>query len=148
MFKKKRAPVEATTLLIAVILFLLPFVRRIGRELDAAVEPGGWQRYIIDLNSADERLLRLLPGIGPVVSRTMIEWRMQNGPFCSSDDLMAVRGIGPARAETIVRHAVFIPSENKSGLPVRRQAAACGSGRTSGRGSDCRPGVEGGSGDG
>lgn len=49
-----------------------------------------------DLNDAPERHLRLLPGIGPVRARAIVEERVRGGPFVSVDDLERVRGIGPA----------------------------------------------------
>jgi competence protein ComEA len=38
-----------------------------------------------------------LPGVGPSTARAIIDHRTRNGPFASVDDLLAVRGIGPAK---------------------------------------------------
>jgi competence protein ComEA len=51
---------------------------------------------IIDINRANADELDRLPGIGPKTAKAIIEHRMRNGPFASVDDLLAVRGIGPA----------------------------------------------------
>lgn len=48
----------------------------------------------IDLNSADQAALETLPGIGPALAGRIIQWREENGPFRSVDDLLAVPGIG------------------------------------------------------
>ncbi len=51
---------------------------------------------IIDINRANADELDRLPGIGPKTAKAIIEHRTRNGPFASIDDLLAVRGIGPA----------------------------------------------------
>ena len=51
---------------------------------------------IIDINRANADELDRLPGIGPKTAKAIIEHRTRNGPFASVDDLLAVRGIGPA----------------------------------------------------
>jgi len=50
----------------------------------------------IDINRANADELDRLPGIGPKTAQAIIEHRTRNGPFGSVDDLLAVRGIGPA----------------------------------------------------
>lgn len=48
----------------------------------------------ININTADNAELDLLPGIGPVLSQRIIDYRIQNGNFDSVDDLKNVPGIG------------------------------------------------------
>ncbi len=55
----------------------------------------------IDVNSATSEQLEELPGIGEVKARSIILYRDTNGPFASVDDLLAVRGIGPATLDAI-----------------------------------------------
>jgi DNA uptake protein ComE-like DNA-binding protein len=50
-----------------------------------------------DINTATEKELRLIPGIGPVMARRIIDAR----PFRSADDLKKVNGIGDRKYETI-----------------------------------------------
>ena len=50
-----------------------------------------------DINTATEKELRLIPGIGPVMARRIIDAR----PFGSADDLKKVNGIGDQKYETI-----------------------------------------------
>lgn len=147
MWKKVNAPLEAASLLAAVAILFSAIIVVRGEVADAAVEHEVWERYIIDLNSADERLLLLLPGIGPVLARTIVEWKKENGGFRCAKDLQKVRGIGPRRADAIMRHAVLGPGGGP-GRSVRRQGVERPPGRACGRGADCRPGLEGGSGDG
>jgi len=49
----------------------------------------------IDVNRADEEALQELPGVGPALARRIVKAR-QDRPFRSVEDLVRVRGIGPA----------------------------------------------------
>jgi competence protein ComEA len=70
-----------------------------------AVVPGGGtagsSSGLINVNSASAAELETLSGIGEVLAATIIEYREQNGPFASVDELMDVSGIGPATLEEI-----------------------------------------------
>ena len=55
----------------------------------------------LDLNAATAEQLQELPGVGPVLAERIIAWRTDNGPFAGPEDVMAVRGIGPATYEAI-----------------------------------------------
>lgn len=48
-----------------------------------------------DVNRAPERLLRLLPRIGPARARAIVARRERDGPFAGIDELRSVHGIGP-----------------------------------------------------
>jgi competence protein ComEA len=56
----------------------------------------------VDLNTADERTLAELPGIGPTLAERIVEFRTLNGPFASVDGLADVAGITPARLDALV----------------------------------------------
>jgi len=47
----------------------------------------------ININSAGAAELEALPGIGPALAQRIVDYRTQNGPFQSIDELEAVRGI-------------------------------------------------------
>jgi competence protein ComEA len=51
----------------------------------------------LDINTAAEKQLRDLPGIGPVLAQRIIAAR----PFRSADDLKKVNGIGEKKYEKI-----------------------------------------------
>jgi competence protein ComEA len=50
----------------------------------------------IDINTASASELESLPGIGEVIAQRIVDFRTQNGPFASVDDLLDVSGIGDA----------------------------------------------------
>jgi competence protein ComEA len=50
----------------------------------------------VDLNQATARELESLPGIGPKLAQRIVEDRQRAGLFLKPEDLLRVRGIGPA----------------------------------------------------
>jgi len=48
----------------------------------------------VNLNTASSWLLRYISGIGPVLARNIVEYRKENGPFASRDQLMNVKRLG------------------------------------------------------
>lgn len=55
----------------------------------------------ININTAGESEIDTLPGIGPAKARAIIQYRTENGPFQTVDDLEKVPGIGPKTLEDI-----------------------------------------------
>ena len=56
---------------------------------------------LLDLNTATAAQLDALPGVGPATAQAIVDDRERNGPFRSVDDLVRVRGIGPAKLDQI-----------------------------------------------
>lgn len=76
------------------------YVPRVGEALPApagAAEPAG----PLDLNTASERDLDALPGVGPATAKAIVTYRESHGPFTSVDQLLEVRGIGPAKLDQL-----------------------------------------------
>lgn len=48
----------------------------------------------VNINTADAAQLALLPRVGPSVAQKIVDFRKENGPFKSAEDLMLVQGIG------------------------------------------------------
>ena len=51
-------------------------------------------KHPINVNTATEKRLQMLPGVGPVTARAIVLERRKNGPFRRADDLVRVKGIG------------------------------------------------------
>lgn len=47
----------------------------------------------VDINTADQKELESVKGIGPAKAKAIIDYRKQNGPFKSVDDLANVKGM-------------------------------------------------------
>jgi len=61
----------------------------------------------IDLNRAGLYDLQSLPGIGPVIAERILAYRDSVGGFGAVEDLLRVRGIGPAKLKKL-RNRVII----------------------------------------
>ena len=55
----------------------------------------------IDINRAEAWLLEALPGIGEVLAQRIVDYRSQNGPFRTIEDIAKVKNIGPATFDKI-----------------------------------------------
>ena len=58
--------------------------------------------HLINVNTADEVLLKQLPGIGPSLATNIVQYREEHGWFQEPDELLQISGIGPAKLEQIV----------------------------------------------
>ena len=68
-----------------------------GAGAPPSAVPSAGVPALVDINQATVADLDRLPGIGPSTARAIVDHRTRNGPFASVDDLLAVRGIGPAK---------------------------------------------------
>lgn len=71
------------------------------REVGEASKAGDGLGRGIDVNTAGQAELELLPGIGPALARRIIEDREANGAFERVEDLDRVSGIGPKTVERL-----------------------------------------------
>ena len=68
----------------------------------------GELRALVHLNSATQKDLETLPGIGPTKARAILAYRQSNGPFAAVSDLEKVPGF-PHRLVTQLAPQVVIP---------------------------------------
>ena len=73
-------------------------VPREGQEglAPAPVTGGAVAGGLVNVNSAIATELEELPGIGEVIAQRIIDYRTENGPFATVEDLLDVSGIGDA----------------------------------------------------
>jgi len=73
----------------------------------------------IDVNHASQEDLQVIPGIGPVLAKRIVDYRAKNGYFRTVQDLIEVKGIGPKlllRWEGLI---VALPDTiEKKGTPI------------------------------
>jgi competence protein ComEA len=60
---------------------------------------------LVNINTGSETELESLPGVGPVTAQAIVQYRTDNGPFTSVDELVEVSGIGDA---TLAKIAPFV----------------------------------------
>lgn len=65
----------------------------------------------IDINTALLDELRALPGIGPKKAQAIVSWREQRGPFENVEQLMSVKGIGE---KTLASIRVYVYVKDRS----------------------------------
>ena len=51
----------------------------------------------LDINTASQQQLQMLPGIGEVLAQRIVDYREENGDFQTIEELMNVQGIGEAK---------------------------------------------------
>lgn len=60
---------------------------------------------LININLASAAELEQLPGVGPATAKAIVAYREKNGAFLQVEDLLKVRGIGPAKLSEILPRA-------------------------------------------
>ncbi|NOY44729.1 MAG: helix-hairpin-helix domain-containing protein [Deltaproteobacteria bacterium] len=88
---------RAAVLGVAISLATVPVAATAAQE--AGTQQAATER--IDLNTASVEQLMGLKGVGEVTARAIVDYREQNGPFRSVDDLVRVRGIGEKKLEAL-----------------------------------------------
>ena len=79
---------------------LLPHFSLKTYEPDHSMDVPASERKI-NINTATAEDLMLLPGIGEITAQRIIDYREQNGPFQSVEQLTNVKGIGEGTMEKV-----------------------------------------------
>lgn len=72
-----------------------------GATVSAAAGAPAASAGPVNINQADVTQLEALNGVGPAIAQKIVNWRTQNGPFKTPDDLAQVAGIGPKKLEAM-----------------------------------------------
>lgn len=76
-----------------------------GGDNPAAALPAAPEGVVkININTASSELLESLPGIGPTLAQSIIEYRTAHGAFASVSELTEVSGIGRKRLDAIAQY--------------------------------------------
>ena len=71
---------------------------------------------LVNINTASLEELDTLPGIGPTTAQKIIDYREENGPFATIEDIVNVSGIGAATYEDI-KDLITVGDQDQGGSP-------------------------------
>lgn len=71
---------------------------------------------VVNINSADETQLSLLPRVGAKAAERIVAYRTEHGPFKKAGDLMQVKGFG---AKTFELVSPYISVDGKTTLSAK-----------------------------
>ena len=75
----------------------------------AVVLPTQWASAAVNLNTATKDELVALPGIGPAKAQAILDYRNANGGFKSVEEVKDVKGIGAKRFEKLKADLTVTP---------------------------------------
>ncbi len=88
----------------------------------------------VDINSADQKTLESLPGVGAATAQAIIKGR----PYKTVDDLANVKGIGKAKLEKI-RPLVTVGAQQAAQSPSAAASTAAGKATAAGQAAKAAP---------
>jgi competence protein ComEA len=78
---------------------------------------------VVNINSASQKQLEELPGVGAAKAKAIIDYRKKNGPFKTIEDIKKVDGIGDATYDKIKGDLVTSGTTTGPGKPPEKKDA-------------------------
>ncbi len=112
--KSEKLLLGLTTLFLCVLLVLFLQDRQAAELPGAAAAPerAGAQQIVVPerapvgINTASEQQLAQLPGLGRTLACRIVEYREDNGPFETLEEIMEVPGIGAGKLSGLREYLV------------------------------------------
>jgi competence protein ComEA len=102
-------------------------VRKILFALAALIASMGLAFADVDVNKADQAALDGIKGIGPVMSKRIIDERTKGGAFKDWSDLeKRVKGIGDKNSDKMSAAGLTVNGQSKSGATTASRASTAG----------------------
>ncbi len=98
--------------IMAVITFMTVVLMMAWAVPALAEEVESMDNQIVNINTATRDELITLDGIGETYADRIIEYRKQNGPFQTPEDILKVKGIGEKTFETI-KDQIIVKDQKK-----------------------------------
>jgi competence protein ComEA len=99
-------------------------MKKLAALFAALLAYSGVALAVVNINSASQKQLEELPGIGPAKAKAIMDYRKKNGPFKSVEDIKKVDGIGDATYEQIKGDLVTKGTTTGVGKPAEKKDAA------------------------
>ncbi|BBJ27901.1 ComEA family DNA-binding protein [Athalassotoga saccharophila] len=98
MSTRTRIVIGSIILIFAIGIFISAItpLREGIKKSDKAMTSHATSVFPVNINTADEKTLEMLPGIGPSKARSIVDYRKKIGSFQNLEDLLKVPGIGPS----------------------------------------------------
>ena len=82
---------------------IVPFKQLVSSRIsgDQDIGKSGSSSPKVSLNTADEKALDSLPGVGPSTAKAIVEYRQKNGPFTRLEQIMEIPRFGKNKYEKI-----------------------------------------------
>ena len=81
----------------------------------------GWALAAVNINTAGADELKALPGIGPAKAEAIVEYRKQHGNFKSVEELKYVKGIGDGIYNRLKDEATVSGAPAKKAQPALKK---------------------------
>ena len=116
---RARRPEWSLLLILAVLIAAGAAILARPSAAPSVVQAAAQAAWKVDVNTAGEAELQLLPGLGPRRATQILEWRRAHGPLKDIQDLRAATKLTASAAETLLPLIEFGPGPAQEGAPEK-----------------------------